>query len=104
MILSGDDLTKITPARLAILKKILPPTGVSASFNASLNIGWMQAGKKSYLILLNKEDTIKKIIVPLMRSYKVTDYWTDNKKGTYKKTFIDGLPPHSGKVYKLEKL
>ncbi len=102
IILNGDDLTKITPARLAILKKMLPPRGVSALFNTSQSIGWMRAGAKSYLILLNKEDTIKRIIVPLTRSYKITDYWTDNKKGTYKKTFIEELPPRSGKVYELE--
>ena len=33
MILSGDDLTKITAARLAMLRKLEPPTGVAARFD-----------------------------------------------------------------------
>ena len=32
MILSGDDLTRITPERLAMLRKLQPPTGVAARF------------------------------------------------------------------------
>ena len=40
MILSGDDLTTITPARLAMLKKLQPPTGKAARFaDARLEIG-----------------------------------------------------------------
>ena len=33
MVLSGDDLTKIPEPRLAMLKKLLPPTGVAAEFD-----------------------------------------------------------------------
>ena len=39
-----------------------------------------------------------------MQSYKITDYWTGDIKRTYKKTFTEELPAHSGRVYKLEKL
>ena len=39
MVLSGDDLTKLPPARAAMLRKLLPPTGVAAAFDdASLGL------------------------------------------------------------------
>src|SRR5258705_12475690 len=45
MILSGDDLTKISPQRLAILRKLLPPTGMAAKFeDESLNVGVVKLG------------------------------------------------------------
>ena len=103
MILSGDDLTTITKDRLAILKKMLPPTGAVTSFNKTLDIGWMKTGKAIYLILLNKGDEPKKLSIPLPQSYKIKNYWTDEKMGIHKKVFeAEELPPHSGTVYKLE--
>src|SRR6185503_4690018 len=42
MVLSGDDLTKLAPARAAMLRKLLPPTGVAATFDdATLRVGTM---------------------------------------------------------------
>jgi len=103
MILSGDDLTTITKERLAILKKMLAPTGPNTSFNNALDIGWMKIGKVTYLILLNKHDESKKFTVPLPRSYTITNYWTNKKLGNHSKEFIaPELPPHSGTVYKLQ--
>ena len=38
--LSGDDLTKISDERLAMLRKLVPPTGVAAEFeDDSLRVG-----------------------------------------------------------------
>jgi hypothetical protein len=40
MLLSGDDLTAIPADRLAMLQKLLPPTGVAATFeDDSLTVG-----------------------------------------------------------------
>jgi alpha-galactosidase len=102
MILSGDDLTTISAGRLEVLKKMLPPTGAATSFNNTLDIGWMKAGKSTFLILLNKDDTPKKISVTLPRTYTITNYWTGKKAGVYNKIFNAGeLPPHSGQVFKM---
>lgn len=101
LVLSGDDLTTITPQRLAILKKMLPPQSASARFNATLDIGWMKTAKGIYLILLNKENEAKKMVVPLSTSYNITNYWTDEKMGVYKKEFTETVPAHCGRVYKL---
>jgi len=55
----------------------------------------------TYLILLNRGDELKKMSVPLLQSYQIINYFTDEKKGMYTTKFIDELPAHSGKVYKL---
>ena len=104
LVLSGDDLTTITKERLAILKKMVPPKGISALFNTTLDIGWMKGPGATYLILLNRDDQPKKIRVPLPRAYQIINYWTDEKKGVYKIEFDDELPPRSGMVYKLRAL
>src|SRR5579871_807993 len=42
LVLSGDDLTKIAPDRLAMLRKLLPPTGAAAEFeDESLQVGFV---------------------------------------------------------------
>ena len=101
LVLSGDDLTTISAERLAILKKMVSPKGVSALFNNALDIGWIKAPGATYLILLNRGDELKKMSVPLLQSYQIINYFTDEKKGMYTTKFIDELPAHSGRVYKL---
>ncbi|MDN3655570.1 alpha-galactosidase [Ferruginibacter paludis] len=102
LVLSGDDLTIITPERLAILKKMLPPKKTSALFNPALDVGWLKTPEATFLILLNKDDQVKKFTVPLSKAYQIKDYWTDEKKGVYESEWKDTLPAHSGKVYQLK--
>ncbi len=101
MALSGDDLTKITPKRLAVLKKLVPSVATAARFSNTLDIGWIYKPGATFLILLNKEDKQKKFSVPLSKMYRVTDYWTDEVKGNYENKLEEALPAHSGKVYRL---
>ena len=83
------------------LKKLLPAKGVPALFNNTLDVGWMKRPDGLYLILLNKNEESKKIDVSLPATYQFTNYFTDEKKGTFKNNFIEELPAHSGRVYKL---
>src|SRR6185295_2608666 len=54
MILSGDDLTKIPAKRLAMLKKLLPPTAIAAEFeDESLRIGTVASTGKRMVCLFN---------------------------------------------------
>jgi alpha-galactosidase len=101
LVLSGDDLTTISAARLAILKKMLPPQSESAMFNKSMDIGWMKTTSATFLILLNRDKEPKGFTIPLSKSYSVTNYWTDEKKDVSLKELQETLPAHSGRVYKL---
>jgi alpha-galactosidase len=58
MLLSGDDLTQIPSARLAMLRRLLPPTGVAARFeDDSLRVGTMELRDRRVICLLNWDAT-----------------------------------------------
>jgi hypothetical protein len=52
MLLSGDDLTAITPAHLALLRKLSPPTGVPARFtDESFRVGELElSGRRLFCL------------------------------------------------------
>jgi alpha-galactosidase len=76
MVLSGDDLTKLPPARAAMLKKLLPPTGVAAAFDdASLRAGTVVLPGARMLCLLNWDDGPETRTVRVGTG-TVTDFWT----------------------------
>src|SRR5205814_6370724 len=57
MVLSGDDLTKIPPARAAMLRKLLPPTGVSATFlDSDLRAGTIELPTETMVCMFNWDD------------------------------------------------
>jgi alpha-galactosidase len=101
MVLSGDDLTTISQARLGILKKLLPLSGATALFNQAMDIGRMKRADDTYLILLNKTDKEKRFTVPVSRRCMISDYFNDGSKKVYTKEFTQQLPPHCGRVYKI---
>ena len=100
MILSGDDLTTITPARLAMLKKLQPPTGRAARFaDTAMAIGEVDlgGGRRAYC-LLNWGDQARTIAVPLPRSYRIRELWTDEDLGAKSGALSIAMPPRSGRV------
>ena len=99
MILSGDDLTAIAPERLAMLRKLDPPTGVAARFaDDSLRVGVMDLpGKKAYC-LMNFEDTPQKVAFSLAGPHTVEDLWTGESRGKLQGEVTTELPPHGGTV------
>src|SRR6185436_9384646 len=100
MILSGDDLTKIPPARLGMLKKLLPPTGVAAEFeDESLRIGTVAAGNKRMICLFNWGETKQTLNVKLPGPARVTDFWSGADLGKKEGTLaIADMPPRSARL------
>lgn len=99
MLLSGDDLTKISRERLNVLKKALPPTAKAAAFEgADFEIGRVTTDAGKQVILLNWQSSSKKITVKLDQSYKVSDYWTGTDLGTHSGSFVMELAGHDGRV------
>src|SRR5262249_36756508 len=77
MLLSGDDLTGMPAPRLAMLKKLLPPTGVPTRFEDSwLRCGIIPLGGSPMLCVFNWDDGPQTISCRLPHSGEVTDYWT----------------------------
>jgi alpha-galactosidase len=97
MVLSGDDLTKISPERLSILKKLLPPTGVAASFqDETLSVGEASLADARVIILFNWNDDPKTVSVRLRSACEITDYWSGKSLGEFRGMFTArDMPPHS---------
>src|SRR5262245_8743061 len=103
MLLSGDDLTKIPAPRLAMLKKLLPPTGIPAEFeDDSLRVGVVKLGNARMVTVFNWDDKPQTISFRLPESAAVTDYWTGNALGRHKGTFtISNMPGRSARLLRL---
>ena len=100
MLLSGDDLTKISPERLAMLRKLLPPTGVAAKFeNESLSVGAMKLADARMVCLFNWEDKPQSLSFRLPRLSEIVDYWSGEKLGRHKGEFtLKDIPAHSARL------
>ena len=100
LVLSGDDLTKIAPDRLAMLRKLLPPTGAAAEFeDDALRVGFVRLKGRLAVCLFNESDTPKTLSFPLPEASAVTDFWTDKDLGRREGVFeVPDMPPHSARL------
>jgi alpha-galactosidase len=99
MLLSGDDLTRIPPARLAMLRKLQPPTGVAARFaDDSLRVGTILLSGRRIACLLNWDDAPQSLSFPLPGPHRVVDLWSDEDRGRHDRAVTTTLPARSGRV------
>lgn len=110
MVLSGDDLTKITPDKLDMLKKLIPPAGVSARFaDERFEVGVTQYKDYTIYSIFNNSDTavVRNIILPEVRAkYSLKDEWNGNAIGFYTGRQIMGIPvpAHSARLVRATKV
>jgi alpha-galactosidase len=106
MLLSGDDLTRITPERLAMLRKLVPPTGVAAEFDDdALRVGRVRLEGRELISLLNWDEAPQTLSSPLPRPCRIKDVWTGADLGRQEGSFtVRDLPPHSGRLLSCEPL
>jgi alpha-galactosidase len=104
MVLSGDDLTKISAERLAILRKLVPPTGLPAQFrDDSFRVGLVRLKGRTMVCLFNWEDCPQTLSVALDGPCRVRDYWTGEDLGRHEGLFeVRQLPPHSARLLACE--
>lgn len=100
MLLSGDDLTKATPQHLAVLRKLLPPTGVAAEFDdAALSVGRAELKGKEMLYVFNWDQTPRTQSVKLRRPCRIVDHWTGAALGRHDGVLqIADMPKHSARL------
>jgi alpha-galactosidase len=102
MVLSGDDLTKIPAARAAILRKLLPPTGVAAEFtDTSLTVGTVTLPAARMMCLFNWDDRGDTLTFDLEQPSTISDYWTGESLGRRTGTMAIELPPRSARLLKV---
>ena len=104
MMLSGDDLTKISPERLTMLRKLVPPRGVAASFSDDyFRVGVIENNGATAICVFNWDETPQTIAVRMPRPANVLDFWTGQRLGRFKETYtLEHLPPHSSRLLVLE--
>ena len=99
MILSGDDLTTISAARLAMLRKLQPPTGKAARFeDDSLRVGTVPIEKGTAIVLLNWDDQPSELSFTLRGPHHVRELWTDEGLGSRAGASSITVPGHGGRV------
>ena len=100
MLLSGDDLTAITPARLALLRKLSPPTGVPARFpDDSFRVGEVERPGLRLVCLLNWSDAPEALSFRLSARHRIRDVWADADLGSHPAGVVSRtLPPRSGRL------
>ena len=100
MLLSGDDLTKISAEKLSMLRKLQPPSGVAARFeDDSFQVGRMKPGNREIVSVLNWTNSPQDISIRFSRPTRITDFWTDTSLGTHTASFeIRQMPARSGRL------
>jgi alpha-galactosidase len=100
MLLSGDDLTRITPERMAVLQKLQPPTGVPAHFASdSLRIGEIVLPGQRVYCLLNWDEAEQQLTVRLPARHRVRELLTDTDLGTREKGELSQtVPARCGRI------
>jgi alpha-galactosidase len=105
MVLSGDDLTTITPARLEMLKKLLPPTGVAATFDdRRFRLGAVKLKDKQIFCAFNWSDAPQTVSVKLPRRARLTDFWSGASLGLHRGTYeLKDMTPHSARAIEVRR-
>ncbi len=101
LMLSGDDLTKLPATRLAMLGKLLPPSGEAAGFKTlDGGVGEIPLAGARAVCLLNPDDTPRPAHVTLDVRSRVSDYWTNESLGIQTRGTmpLPDLAPHAGRV------
>ena len=87
---------------LAMLRKLLPPTGLAAAFeDASLRVGVVQLKDARMVCLFNWDDMPQTLQVSLPQPAAVIDFWTDESLGPRDGVMDISLPPRSARLLRL---
>jgi alpha-galactosidase len=100
MLLSGDDLAKLPPERLARLRRLLPPTGRPARFtDAGLQVGRVALGDRQLLCLFNWSEIPQDLTADLPQKCRLTDFWSGEELGSHAATFTArAVPPYGARL------
>lgn len=100
MVLSGDDLTRISSDKLKMLQRLQPPTGVAARFDDdSLRVGRIDLlVRKQVISLLNWDDAPQKIKVRLERRNSISDFWGGIPFPARGDELVVEMPARSGRL------
>jgi alpha-galactosidase len=96
MVLSGDDLSRISASRLAMLKKLLPPTGVAAVLHEDSSARITLADREM-VCLFNAGEQPRHWSLRFDGRPLVLDMWTGESLGRRRELKVT-LAPHSARL------
>jgi len=101
LMLSGDKASLLKEKELAVLKKLLKPTGKGARFSdAKMETAVTEMGDTKYYYFFNwsETDTID-LTVNLQKKSQLTDFWTGEKLGEFEgANTVTKLAPHMARL------
>jgi alpha-galactosidase len=100
MILSGDDLTKLSGTQREIVRTMAKRPGVAATFDSdNLEVGKISTTDRTCYVLLNWSEETSRREIPFTQPCRVSDFWSGEDLGTHADRFVvDDMPPHSGRL------
>ena len=106
MMLSGDDLPTLGPERVAMLRRLLRPTGRAASFaDETLAVGRTPNAQGEYLYLFNWGDKPVERVVSLPCRVSLKNYWTGESLGEHEGEYrVSALAPHTALLLETREL
>ena len=104
MVLSGDDLTKLSTRQRDVVRALADRPGIAADFSSyDLDVGRIDQGRRTVYALLNWSDEPQPSEILLAARSRVQDLWSGADLGTHSDRFVVGrLAPHSGRLLAVE--
>ena len=104
MILSGDDLTQLTPSQREVVRTMARRPSVAATFASyDLDVGEIAQPGRTLFALLNWSGETQPREFKLTGRQRITDFWSGQELGTHTGKFaLDQLPPRSGRLLVVE--
>jgi alpha-galactosidase len=100
LVLSGDKIADLGPQQLAILHKLIPPTGRSARFEGgTLDVGLTELADRQYYYVFNWDRAPADRTLHLKRPGRLSDLWTGADLGLHEGHYVvKNLPGQSARV------
>lgn len=99
LLLAGDDMGKLSPERLAMLAKVVPPTGVAARFeDESFRTGTMQLPDRRVMFFFNWEETARTVTFVPPGAGVIRDFWSGAEIERSGREIQLQLAPHGARV------
>ncbi|MBM4061631.1 MAG: alpha-galactosidase [Planctomycetes bacterium] len=103
LLLSGDDLGRLSEARRALLRRALQQRGVAARFDAALQHGVIdRGGGRELHVFLRWDEGPWSAGLELAKPHRLVDFWSGQDLGVHEGHYAVELPPRCGRVIAVE--
>jgi alpha-galactosidase len=102
MLLAGDDLPKLPAERLEMLRKLSPPTGQAAEFDADLHIGRVRQGTREWVFVFNWGEQPDPLSILAGGARAASDFFRGTPLAIASDEILLEVPVHGARVVALE--